>query len=177
MPTPLPVVLRPLRSDEPELLESIHRGLSPRSRYLRFHTPAPRLTSTMRAVMLGVDEHRYVALVAEAGSGQPVGLGQIIRARADPGSAEIAVAVADVWQRRGVGRDLVAGLTQQAVTWGVHRVSARVLPENRAARRLFATAFPLHHAHRDADADVLIGHVDAHDVTITMDDILADLAG
>jgi RimJ/RimL family protein N-acetyltransferase len=171
---PSRVVIRALRRDEPELLDAIHAGLSRRSRYLRYHTPTPRLTGTMRTAMLDLDDSRYVALVAESRDGSAVGLAQLFRARADPDTAEIAVAVVDAWQRRGIGRQLLGRLVERADAWGVHRVTARVLRQNLAARQLFAEAYPLHLTRRDADVLVLTG---GHCYDITMDDILADLVG
>lgn len=176
-PTASPVTLRPLRRTESDVLDAVLGRLSPRSRHLRFHTPVPRLTGTMRRAMLDLDDRRHVALVAENDDGVPVGLAQLVRTRADPDVAELAVVVVDAWHRRGVGRLLVAASVALAADWNVRRVTARVLPGNHAARRLFATAFALHLIHRDADADVLVGHLDGHDVEITMDDLLVDLVG
>lgn len=174
------VTARDLRPDEEDLLDALMSGLSPRSRYLRFHTPIPALSSGMRRVLLDVDGRDRTALVAEADDGAPVGIARTIRDRQRPDEAEIAVAVIDTWHRRGVARRLVAAVAERAMAAGVRRLTARVLPDNTAALGLFRAIFPVHFTRRDDDAVVLVGVLDGAgrtgDWTITMDDVLADLA-
>lgn len=170
------VTLRDLRPDEGHVLDALMAGLSPRSRYLRFHTPVPTLTAGMRRALLGVDGHDHLALVAEAARGVPVGIARWIRDRHRRDEAEIAVAVVDAWHHRGVGRTLVTEAVERARSAGVARLTARVLPENAAALGLFRSAFPACLTHRDEDALVLVGLLGrADDWSITMDDILGDL--
>lgn len=42
MTTATCITIRALRRDEASLLDGLIAGLSPRSRYLRFHCPSPR---------------------------------------------------------------------------------------------------------------------------------------
>lgn len=173
------ITMRDLRPDDGDLLDTLWSGLSPQSRYLRFHSPVPVLGTGLRRVLLDVDGRDRVALVAEADDGTPVGIARTIRDRRNPDEAELAVAVVDEWHRRGVGRRLVAAVAARARSAGVERLTARVLPENAAALGLFRDAFPLHLTRRDDDAFVLVavlGRRDgSEDWSITMDDILADL--
>ncbi|MBC3191017.1 GNAT family N-acetyltransferase [Pseudonocardia sp. C8] len=173
------IALRDLRPDEAGLLDTLMAGLSPRSRYLRFHTPTPALSTRMRRALLDVDGHDRVALVAETDAGTPVGIARAIRDHRHPDEAEIAVAVVDAWHRRGVGRRLLTALAERARAGGVRRLTARVLPENAAALGLVRDLFPVTVTRRDDDALVLTAVLDTgrpDDWTITMDDILADLA-
>ena len=55
---------------------------------------------------------------------------------APSGDAEIAITVADRWQRRGLGRRLAVRLGMQARDAGYGTLVANVLPDNRAARVL-----------------------------------------
>lgn len=171
------VTLRDLRPDEGDVLDALMSGLSPRSRYLRFHTPIPALTAGMRRALLDVDGRDRVAMVAEADDGAAVGIARTIRDRLRPTEAEIAVAVVDAWQHRGVGRRLVTAVTERARLAGVLRMTARVRSENAAALALFRSVFPASLTHRDDDAIVLVGVLGGgvDDWAITMDDILADL--
>lgn len=171
------VTLRDLRRDDGELLDALFAGLSMRSRYLRFHSPIPRMTPGMRLALLDVDGRDRIALVAEADDGTPVGIARMIRDRGSPDEAEIAVTVVDAWHRRGIGRRLVVAVAERAMAVGVRRLSARVLPGNPAALGLFRAVFPVCFTRRDDDALVLVAVVGAGstDWTITMDDILADL--
>jgi GNAT superfamily N-acetyltransferase len=171
------LTLRELRPDEGDVLDALMSGLSPRSRYLRFHAPIPSLTDGMRRALLDVDGHDHVAVVAETGDGVPVGIARTIRDHDQPDEAEIAVAVIDAWHHRGVGRRLVTAVAERARATGVERVTARVLPENAAALGLFRSAFPASLTRRDDDAIVLVCLLgsSAADWSITMDDILDDL--
>jgi GNAT superfamily N-acetyltransferase len=171
------VTLRNLRPDEGAVLDTLVARLSPRSRYLRFHSPIAALSPGLRRVLLDVDGHDRVALVAESDDGTPVGIVRTVRDAQRRDEAEIAVAVVDAWHRRGIARRLVAAAAQRALVTGVRRLTARVLPENAAALALFRSVFPVRLAHRDEDALVLvslIGGADGtDDWTITMDDVLA----
>jgi GNAT superfamily N-acetyltransferase len=174
------VTPRDLRPDEGDLLDALMSGLSPRSRYLRFHTPIPALSAGMRQILLDVDGRDRIALVAEADDGMPIGIARTVRDRQRPDEAEIAVAVIDAWHRQGIGRRLVAAVAERARAAGVRRLTARVLPENTDALALFRAVFPVLFTRRDDDALVLVAVLDGagriDDWTITMDDILADLA-
>lgn len=171
--------LRELRRGDAGLLDTLVAGLSPHSRYLRFHTPVAALSTRMRQALLEVDGRDHVALVAVTGDGAPVGIARAIRDPRRRDEAEIAFAVVDAWHRRGVGRRLVTAIAERARGVGMRRLTARVLPENAAALGLIRSVFPLCLVRHDEDAVVLVAQLgDGLDAwAITMDDILADLAG
>jgi GNAT superfamily N-acetyltransferase len=166
--------LRPLRRDEGAVLDTVFAGLSPRSRYLRFHSPIAGLGPPVRRALLAVDGEHHAAVVAVSGRGQPVGIARLIRNRLRPDEAEVAFEVVDAWQRRGVGRLLLTGLAAEAERLGVQRVVALVLPENTAAFALLRSVFPVCFARHDRDATELICLLSGG-WEITMDDILDDL--
>jgi GNAT superfamily N-acetyltransferase len=172
------ITVRELRRDEGDVLDALVAGLSPRSRYLRFHAPIPALSAGMRRSLLDVDGRDRIALVAEAEDGSPVGIARVSRRPELAEEAEIAVSTIDAWQRRGVGRLLVAAVAERARAVGVRRLTALVLPENRAAIALFRSAFPVCLTRRDADAVVLVALLGAgiDDWTVTTEDVFADLA-
>ena len=177
-----PITVRDLRRDEGDVLDAVMAGLSPRSRYLRFHVPIPALSAGMRSTLLDVDGRDRIALVAEAdatddGSGTPVGIARVSRDRGRPGEAEIAVSTVDAWHRRGVGRLLVAAVAERARAVGVRRLTARVLRENGAAIALFRSVFPVCLTRWDADAVVLVALLGegVDDWTVTTEDVFADL--
>jgi GNAT superfamily N-acetyltransferase len=61
-----------------------------------------------------------------------------VRLTEDGEIAEVAVTVADDWQRRGLGRALLDRLTYRARQEGVRRFSALVQNDNRASLGLLA---------------------------------------
>ncbi|MDX8047899.1 GNAT family N-acetyltransferase [Lentzea sp. BCCO 10_0798] len=127
------------RDTAPEAVDAVFEGLSARSRYLRFHSPTPRLTASARRVLTDVDGERHGAVCATVG-GDPIGIARVIKT--GECGAEIAVAVIDLWQRRGVGRLLLEELTSIAARMGVAELHGNVLPDNRAMLALVRKVLP-----------------------------------
>ncbi|MDQ4116164.1 MAG: GNAT family N-acetyltransferase [Actinomycetota bacterium] len=171
------ITIRALRPDEGDLLDDLVVRMSPRSRYLRFHSPVRALDDRMRRALLDVDAVDHVALVAETPDGTPVGIARMIRDRHARNEAEVAIAVVDAWHRRGVGRRLLDALVQRTSALGITRLHAYVLPGNDAALGLFRAVLGVVLTRPDEDAVHLVGLVGDRDWEITTDDIMADLAG
>ena len=134
------VAIRPVRPDDKALLAEGMRHLSQRSAYQRFLGPKPALSARELRYLTEVDFRDHVAFVAVC-PGDPellVGVGRWVRLAADPEVAEIAFVVADDLQRRGLGTALGEALADAARERGVKRFAATMLPDNRAAHRLFA---------------------------------------
>lgn len=127
------------RDTAPEAVDAVFEGLSARSRYLRFHSPTPRLTASARRVLVDVDGVRHAAVCARIG-GDPVGIARVIKT--GECGAEIAVAVVDMWQRRGIGRLLLEELTSVAARMGVAELHGDVLPDNQAMLALVRKVLP-----------------------------------
>jgi GNAT superfamily N-acetyltransferase len=129
------VQLRPLRRDEQELVARFFAGLSAEPRRRRFLQPTPRLPEATLRRLLAVDGRRHVAVVAEV-DGRCVGIARWIALADEPGTAEVAVAVTDRYQGRGIGRLLVQALRPAAVRAGLTSLVFLVEPTNRPALRL-----------------------------------------
>jgi GNAT superfamily N-acetyltransferase len=118
-------------------------SLSPRSRYLRFFTPMEKMSERMLDQMTQVDGRRHVAWLAltpDEGSG--VAVVRYVRAADDDQSAEVAIAVADDWQRGGLGGELLRQTVDDARLAGLDLLTATTLRENSAAAGLLlATGF------------------------------------
>jgi RimJ/RimL family protein N-acetyltransferase len=83
------------------------------------------------------DHRRREALVAlDAASGEVVGLARYRRRAADATGVDVAFAVADAWQSRGVGTVLAGRLADRARESGIERFTARALVGNDRARKL-----------------------------------------
>jgi RimJ/RimL family protein N-acetyltransferase len=127
------IVVRPIREKDAPGLARAHARLSPWSRQMRFLNPMPKLSSAQLRYLTEVDHRDHEALVAiERGSGAIVGVARYVRLQDHPDVAELAAAVIDEWQGRGVGRTLVHALVDRARKNGVERFSAVVSSENEA---------------------------------------------
>jgi RimJ/RimL family protein N-acetyltransferase len=136
----LDVEIRPIRPDDKALLAEGMRHLSQASSYQRFLAPKPALSASELRYLTEIDFRDHVAFVAVSCE-EPdvvVGVGRWVRLESDPEVAEIAFAVADDLQRRGLGTALGDALADAARERGVKRFVATMLPDNLAAHRLFA---------------------------------------
>jgi GNAT superfamily N-acetyltransferase len=171
------VHVRHLSPEEGVMLDAVFAGLSPQSRYLRFHSPVRELSAPTRRALLDVGGRDHVALVAVSPQGEAVGLARIIRNASRGDDAEVAFEVVDAWHGRGVGRRLLTAIVEEAGRIGLSRVHARVLTENTAALALLRSVFPICLRRPDGEAIELVCLLPgASRWEITMDDILADLA-
>ncbi|MBM2822137.1 MAG: hypothetical protein HW413_883 [Thermoleophilia bacterium] len=121
----------PRREDKDELLE-FFGALSQRSLYLRFHG-FPRLGPELVEQLIDPNWHDRGALLGtflENGTERVVAVANYERLR-DPTIAEAAFAVADAYQRRGIGTRLVEQLAELAGRQGIERIVAEVLADNR----------------------------------------------
>lgn len=166
------VEIAPLdRADAGDVVDAVFAGLSPRSRYLRFHSPVPRLPPAVRTRLLDVDGRSHVAVVARA-CGVPVGVARAIGN--GNGGAELAVEVVDDWQRLGVGTRLLDALGAMADKQGHQELHGELLPENVAMQGLARKIAPWARMHYDGEViQVTIPLGDAW--TITNEDVIADL--
>ena len=130
------VRIRPIALADAAALQAFIRGLSVQSSRRRFLRPVRELTPQMLARVVEVDYSTSISLVAEARSGI-VGLAQYV-ADPDPGVAEVALVVADEWQRAGLGRRLFGALIAHAFKEGIARLEGDVLADNRPMRALAA---------------------------------------
>jgi acetyl coenzyme A synthetase (ADP forming)-like protein len=137
--------LRAIRPDDRErLLDHFHR-LSPQSVYFRFFGAKRRLTEKDLDHFTGVDFDRAVALVATLGDGADeriIGVGRYAVVDGAPGArrAEVAFAVIDEHQGRGIGTALLERLAAIARRSGIGEFEADVLGENNRMLRMFATS-------------------------------------
>jgi hypothetical protein len=131
---------RALRPDDGELLDQIMDGMSPQSRYQRYHGPKPRLTSGDRRYLTSVDERDHLAIVALAPEGDPVAVVRAVRLTERPARRRAR----DRGRRRlaepGVGGALIARIARRAAGVGSNgssrACSTRRLRAQPAAARL-----------------------------------------
>lgn len=128
--------LERLRPGDERTVLALLDALSPRSRRLRFLSPAPRVSPSLVRQLADVGP-AHLALVARLGPAV-IGEARYVRSAREPDTADVSVAVADEHQRRGVATTLLAALAREAARAGIRAFTFDVSPENRAMLRLLA---------------------------------------
>jgi len=128
---------RPPRAQDLPAILRFFRGLSDESLYRRFHGH-PDVGPRMIEPMLDPDWHERGALVGSKGE-QIVALASYVRLR-DAGTAEVAFAVADELQGKGIATRLLEQLATAAAGVGIEEFVAEVMLDNSAMLKVFADA-------------------------------------
>lgn len=125
------VRVRPIQPDDKRLLADAFQRLSAESRRRRFLTPATELSAEDLAYLTEVDHRRHEAVVAiDPADGSIVGSARYVQVPRERETAEVAVAVVDDWQRRGVATALLSYLSRRARENGIESFRAYVSSEN-----------------------------------------------
>jgi acetate---CoA ligase (ADP-forming) len=129
--------LHPPGPGEAEALLDLFRDLSDRSLYLRFHGH-PNVDEHLVGPTLDPDWVERGALVGTS-EGRIVALASYVRLR-DAHTAEVAFAVADEFQGRGIATRLLERLAERAAAVGIDEFLAEVMPDNSSMLRVFEEA-------------------------------------
>jgi RimJ/RimL family protein N-acetyltransferase len=134
------VGLRPIHAEDREALVEGFRALSEDSRYRRFLTPMARLSTKQARYLTELDQVNHfawgVGIRDEDGSLRGIGVARYVRTTDDPAVAEIALAIADEHQGRGIGSLLVQALAVVAYSHGIDRLVGLTLGDNRPMMRI-----------------------------------------
>jgi len=135
------VVIRPIEPGDRQTLADGFERLSLESRYRRFFSPIARLSERDLDYLINVDHHDHEALIAQdANTRQGIAVARFVKTAEDV--AEAAIVVADDWQGRGLGTQLLEALADRARKEGVTRFEAPVLANNREAIRVLERLGP-----------------------------------
>jgi RimJ/RimL family protein N-acetyltransferase len=124
------IALRAVRPDDKERIIKAFRALDRRSVYLRFFSDRKEPSEEELRRVTECDGVSRAVLVATVGSGDEetiVGLGEYVRSGA---AADIAFAVEEDFQGRGIAGRLLQQLAHIARANGITRFEADVLAEN-----------------------------------------------
>ena len=154
-PNGLVITIRPIRPEDAEMEQEFVKNLSDESKYYRFMDTLRELTQSMLVRFTQIDYDREMALVATLPEkdGKTV---QIAVARyvtnPDGETVEFALAVADAWQKHGIGRKLMSALIDSARLKGYRAIVGDVLSQNTKMFRLMGSLGFTIHPHPDDPA-------------------------
>ena len=137
------LTIRPVRVEDAVELGRFFSTLSLESRVFRFFAAVANADSSIQR-MVNVNYTSNYGLVAVAGAMAQI-VGHAMYVEIAPRKAEMALAVADAYQGRGLGTILLGQLAEAAATAGFDMFEAVVRPENhRMLQMLRESGFPVH---------------------------------
>ena len=140
---PATIRIRPIEPDDREALGVFYESLSADSLNRRFHGACRGIGDRAAGQFCGPDhEHRegLVALIGPDGTAASRIVGHLCLEPSEPDELEMAIAVADDFQRQGIGRALLKAAIVWARRHGVRRLRASMRLGNGAIISLVAVA-------------------------------------
>ncbi len=143
--------IRAIRPEDRARLLEHFRALSPQSVYFRFFGPKRSLSDTELERLIAPDYSTHVALLATlrgGGDEKIIGVGRyLVREGSVPPRAELAFAVLDAYQGRGIATLLLEHLGRIARANGISEFEASVMGANRQMLEVFAgSGFRIRHS-------------------------------
>src|SRR6266850_4357635 len=138
------VGLARLERSDGEALRRLFFRLSRETLYRRFHSPIVRPEQAHPERLLDIDHHDREAVVAVV-DGEIVGVARYARW---PGTerADLAVVVADDWQRQGLATRMLSALAERADMAGIRTFTASVQGDNQPTLALLRRFRPMERA-------------------------------
>ena len=141
-------LVRPIRPEDADMVQDFVRSMSDESRYFRFMDTIRELSPSMLIRFCQIDYDREMALVAtvdkEDGTEMEIGVARYV-ANPDGETVEFALAVADDWQKHGVGPRLMSAIIECAQNKGYRAIVGDVLTHNEKMLKLMtALGFAIH---------------------------------
>jgi acetyltransferase len=143
------VIIRPIRPEDEHMMVTFHEALSDRTVYLRYFCSlnlARRTAHERLAHICSSDYASEIVLVAErkdpnTGERAILAVGRLNKLKLNElkthSEGEVALLVADPYQRLGLGTELLRRLLGIARAEGVHRLVAEMLRDNIAIQAVF----------------------------------------
>ncbi|HYI75183.1 MAG TPA: GNAT family N-acetyltransferase [Gaiellaceae bacterium] len=148
------LTIRALRDGDTETVSALFARLGDRSRERRFCGAKPRLSQIELTQLARVDRDRHVLVGYVDGDPEPAGIARLVR---DGDAAEIAFAVADDYQSRGLGSVLANELAADARAAGITHLTATVCGDNPRMIALLRRLGSLDMSWRGGERDLVVG--------------------
>jgi acyl-CoA hydrolase/GNAT superfamily N-acetyltransferase len=132
LPDGTPILIRPIRPTDEELLREFHYRLSDETVLRRYRRPLRALPHGERLKLVNVDYETHMALIALRRTEAREEMVGVTRYYVDPATrlAEIAFTVRDDWQDRGIGTQLMRKIREVACAKGVGGLEAWAQADN-----------------------------------------------
>jgi ribosomal protein S18 acetylase RimI-like enzyme len=124
------LLVRPLRHGDVRTVMAVFERLGAQSRRARFNGPKPCLSVGELRQLAAVNRTHHALVGYVEGDPHPVGIARLVR---NGDTAEIAFAVADDYQHRGIGSTLAGELIADARASGIREITALAASDNPAA--------------------------------------------
>jgi len=125
---------RPILPIDKSFIQDGFKELSSSSKYLRFFAYQNELSQDQLKYFSEVDGFNHVAWgamdLSNMNEPKPVGTARYIKVKDEEGVAEVALTVVDRYQRKGLGRILLAILNIIGAKQGIESFRYHVLPDN-----------------------------------------------
>ena len=143
------VEIRPAEPGDFAAVKAMHEAMSRDNTYMRFFNISRLAAETeARRICRGAVPGQ-VALLALAG-GEVAGVASYVPSREQPGTAEVAFAVADHMHHKGIATLLLEHLVSYAGSHRITTLTAETLTENKAMLNVFADAgLPVERRYQD----------------------------
>jgi acetyltransferase len=126
------ISIRPMRPEDIDIESDFVHGWSVQTRYNRLFSAGSHPTPERLKKITQIDYTRDMALIATFMLDDrevQIGVARYVL-RADDKTCEFALAVADAWQHRGIGRALMLNLIDSAAAAGIETIVGDVLSSN-----------------------------------------------
>jgi RimJ/RimL family protein N-acetyltransferase len=133
------VFVRPIRPSDESLMRDMFYDFSENTKYLRFHAATKSMPHNKLQVFCNVDydsEMALIGLYGPPGNEEVVGVARYMT-DTEKQSAEVAFAVGDAWQRKGLGTYFFERLVHIARAQGIQTFDAYVLVQNSGMLKIF----------------------------------------
>ena len=134
-----PVIIRPIRSEDEPMEAEMFKVFSKETERQRFFHPIKDISHELLKSYTQIDYDREIALIAEIAEGKKKKMIGVVRLISDPlrSAAELALVVADPWQKRGLGNKFVELILDVARKRRNERVYGRYLADNIVMEKIF----------------------------------------
>ena len=129
------VTIRPLRHGDTQTVCALFSRLGDESRRQRFGAAKPRLSQEELTQLARVDSRHHVLVAYVSGDVGPAGIARLARRGR---TAEVAFAVADEYQGRGIGSALARILADDARAAGIVELHAAVTGDSKKVAALLS---------------------------------------